>query len=33
MQKKLFFFQTFALVSAMAILLAVHSGVRHVVMD
>ena len=33
MQKKLFFFHTFALVTAMAILLAVNSGVLHVVMD
>lgn len=32
MQKKLFFFHTFALVTAMAILLAVNSGVLHVVM-
>lgn len=32
MQKKLFFFHTFALVTAMAMLLAVNSGVLHVVM-
>ena len=33
MQKKLFFFHTFALVTAMAMLLAVNGGVLHVVMD